>query len=199
MAVQVGINSTYLVERLITLSRQEEEVYQCHAYLSPFHQATLGQKALSHSRVNTVSSAVSSCSSTSSSKSGGINEVWREKNCEWTFQVIDHFDFNREIASISLNYLDRYLSTCTVDRKTFQLAAMTSLFLAIKLYEPATLKMSNFVELSGGYFETKHIVDMERSILWCVSESMHTIRPTPSRTISLSPSILGLCGRLKDE
>ena len=79
--------------------------------------------------------------------------------------MIDHFDFNREVASISLNYLDRYLSTRTVSRKVFQLAAMTSLFLAIKLHEPTTLRMSSFIELSRGYFQTEHIAVMEKSIL----------------------------------
>lgn len=103
--------------------------------------------------------------------------MWREKICEWTFQIVDHFDINREIASISLNYLDRYLGKRTVNRKMFQLAAMTSLYLAIKLYEPAPLRMSSFIELSRGYFKTEHIALMESSILWTLSWHVHP--PTP--------------------
>jgi len=163
-----------LAERFVVLSRQESGVYRCHDYLATEHQALLGQKT---PIPIPASSGLTSVSSDSSSKSGGINEVWREKICEWTFQVIDHFDFNREIASISLNYLDRYLNTRTVNRKTFQLAAMTSLFLAIKLYEPTTLRMSSFIELSRGYFKTEHIAFMESSILWTLSWHVHP--PTP--------------------
>jgi len=159
-----------LAERFVVLSRQESGVYRCKDYLTADHQAMLGQTL---PQETPASSGCSSSISETSSISGGINEVWREKICEWTFQVIDHFDFNREIASISLNYLDRYLCTRTVNRKTFQLAAMTSLFLAIKLYEPTTLRMSSFIELSRGYFKTEHIAFMESSILWTLSWHVH--------------------------
>jgi len=169
---------TELFEQFGVLSRQEDGAYVCHDYLSPDYQIDLERKTPTQSKGNIApSSATSSCSSAASSNSGGINEVWREKICEWTFQVIDHFDFNREVASISLNYLDRYLSTRMVNRKMFQLAAMTSLFLAVKLYEPTTLKMSSFVELSRGYFKTEHIGKMESSILWTLSWHVHP--PTP--------------------
>lgn len=174
--IEIGI--TDLFERFDILCRQEDKVYGCHDYLSSEYQVALGQKAVSQPRAHALSSSTfSSCSSGSSSKSGGINEVWREKICEWTFQIVDHFDINRETASISLNYLDRYLSIRTVNRKMFQLAAMTSLFLAIKLYEPAPLRMSSFIELSRGYFKTEHIALMESSILWTLSWHVHP--PTP--------------------
>ena len=39
------------------------------------------------------------------------------------------------MAYISMSYLDRYLSTTSVSKKTFELAATASLFLVIKLYE----------------------------------------------------------------
>jgi len=168
--IPIEMGTDDLVERFIVLCRQEEEYYSCCDYLSADHQVMLEEK-------NASTSTSRSCTSATSSKSGGINEVWREKICEWTFQIIDHFDINREIASISLNYLDRYLSTRTVNRKTFQLVAMTSLFLAIKLYESIPLRMSSFIELSRGYFKTEHIAAMESSILWTLSWHVHP--PTP--------------------
>jgi len=168
--IPIELGTDDLVERFIVLCRQEEKYYGCCDYLSSDHQLMLEEK-------NVSTSTSTSCSSATSSNSGGINEVWREKICEWTFQIIDHFDINREIASISLNYLDRYLSTRTVNRKTFQLVAMTSLFLAIKLYESIPLRMSSFIELSRGYFKTEHIAAMESSILWTLSWHVHP--PTP--------------------
>ena len=171
--VPIEIEIIDLSERFGALCRQEEEFYGSHDYLSSDYQAALCQKAQTQSRVHAVSSLTfSSCSSGASSKSEGINEVWREKICEWTFQIIDYFNINREIASISLNYLDRYLSKRTVSRKMFQLAALTSLFLAIKLYKHATLRMSSFIKMSRGHFKMEDIAFMEGSILSCVSYVM---------------------------
>ena len=78
---------------------------------------------------------------------------------------MDHFDFNREVVSVAMSYLDRYLSTRRVNKKIFQLAAMTCLYLAIKLSEPSTLKIASLIGLSRGFFTTEHIVAMEQSIL----------------------------------
>jgi lipoyl(octanoyl) transferase len=79
--------------------------------------------------------------------------------------VIDHFDFSREIVSISIHYLDRYLATRPVNKKLFQLAAMTTLYLAIKLYEPGSLSMASMIELSRGYFKVEQMAEMEMTIL----------------------------------
>jgi hypothetical protein len=47
--------------------------------------------------------------------------------------VVDHFQLNRETVTIAMYYLDRYLGSHVVDKKKFQLAAMTSLYLANKV------------------------------------------------------------------
>lgn len=146
-------------DRIAALCRQESSAYQCENYLSPEFQ-TRPQ--------DTMMDSVLLCnneSCDSSNSTGRINECWREKICEWAYQVIDHFDFNREVVAVSLSYLDRFLSTRSVSKKVFQLAAMTSLYMAIKLYEPTTLKISSFVELSRGYFTIEHIIAMEETIL----------------------------------
>jgi len=174
----IEMHITDLAERCGVLCRQQEQ-YGCDDYLSFHHQLAMEQKKLTKSPANYIiaypTTTGNSC--TSSSKSSGINELWREKICEWNFQVVDHYDISREIAFISLNYLDRYLSARPVNRKTFQLVAMTSLYLAIKLYDHTPISMSSFVELSHGYFKTEHIAAMESSILWTLSWRVHP--PTP--------------------
>jgi len=120
---------------------------------------------------NNSNSSDSSSSSTSTNST--INELWREKICEWCYQVVDHFDFNREVVSVAMNYLDRYLATRTVNRRIFQLAAMTALYLAIKLFEPGKLKMSSLIDLSRGYFLAEHIVTMEDSMLQSLKWYVH--------------------------
>ena len=154
-----------LLERIDTLLHQEDLYYGTKDYLNPDFQLQL--QSSYDSDTNDDPSVQSSCfsSSTYSSSSSGINEIWREKICEWSYQVIDHFDFSREVVSVSIHFLDRYLSTRPVNEKLFQLAAMTTLYLAIKLYEPGTLSMESMIELSRGYFMVEQMAEMELSIL----------------------------------
>jgi hypothetical protein len=153
-----------LLERIDVMIEQELSAYKTVDYLSPEFQKKLIFIS-EDDDASPQSSAPADLSTASSSSSCNINEVWREKICEWSYQVIDHFDFSREIASVSIHYLDRFLGTRQVNKKVFQLAAMTSLFLAIKLYEPGRLSMSSMIELSRGYFMVEQMAAMETSIL----------------------------------
>jgi len=148
-----------LRERFKAMRNQEDTAYACSDYLETI--------------IGRATSVEAHTESGSSSQNSGVNEVWREKICEWSYQVVDHFDFNREVVAISLSYLDRFLSTRSCNKKVFQLAAMTTLYLAIKLNEPRTLKMSSLVELSRGYFTADHIAAMEEAILRALEWRMH--------------------------
>jgi len=176
-----------LIERIQVLLKQEEKHYLCKDYM----EASFQQKLVLEHPLPVLPSLPSSTSasgpsgqghgsasiSTSSSSSSGINELWREKICEWSYQVVDHFDFSREVVNISISFLDRYLSTRPVDKKLFQLAAMTTLYLAIKLYEPGTLTMTSMIDLSRGYFMVEQMAAMETAILRALSWHVHP--PTP--------------------
>ena len=133
-----------IVDRCGVLRRQEEGIYKCHDYLSPHSQVT-------REKITPIPT-ITSCLHVDSSHYKDINKVWREEVCEWTYAVIDHFYFNREVAFISLNYLDRYLSAHAVNITYFKLAALTSLYIAVKLYEPVILSVSSFVNMSNGNF-----------------------------------------------
>lgn len=166
-----------LFEQFIVLCRLEDGIYACHNDCFSTSDLAARERKITPRSPSIVSSTdLSPCVSILSLNSGDV-QVYREEICKWIFEVVDHFDFNREIASVSLNYLDRYLSVRSVDMKTFQLAAMTSLFLAIKMYEHTRLKMSSYIKLSRGYFEAKDIIDMESSILWTLSWLVNP--PTP--------------------
>ena len=139
--------------------------------------ATSAAANVNHANANGGGGGDGSQSNASSSSNSQINELWREKICEWCYQVVDHFDFNREVVSVAMSYLDRYLATRTVNRRIFQLAAMTALYLSIKLYEPGKLRMSSLIDLSRGYFMAEHIVTMEDSMLQSLGWHVHP--PTP--------------------
>eukprot|EP00536_Pseudo-nitzschia_multiseries_P015109 jgi/Psemu1/246594/estExt_Genewise1.C_8210013 len=133
---------------------------------------------------------------------------WRRKICQWSFKVIDHFKIDREVVSVAMNILDRYSvmktkcqrdesdncpndgSIETIDSRTFQLVAMTSLYLAMKISDndegeytsSRKLRLNSFVELSRGHFCSNEITEMERTIL-------HELRwevfpPTPMSSVS---------------
>jgi Cyclin, N-terminal domain len=150
-----------LLERLEALLDLERESYKTVDYLSAHHQESMDPTSCALDLCDVESAFTSS----SGSSNCGINEVWREKICEWSYQVIDHFDFSREVVSVSIHYLDRFLAKAQVDKKLFQLVAMTALYLAIKIYEPGTLCMSSMIELSRGYFSPAQMVEMEMAIL----------------------------------
>jgi hypothetical protein len=128
---------------------------------------------------------------------------WRKKICQWSFKVIDHFRFDREVVSAALNIFDRYLAAAprsldtnscpcpacqrSVDSRTFQLTAMTSLYLAMKMASDCSsplchsttrkLRLASFVELSRGQFCADDICRMEESILAKLKWKIHP--PTP--------------------
>mmetsp|Transcript_20972 Transcript_20972/g.45626 ORF Transcript_20972/g.45626 Transcript_20972/m.45626 type:complete len:590 (+) Transcript_20972:196-1965(+) len=40
-----------------------------------------------------------------------IHGAWREKICQWSYNVVDHYKLPREIVSISINFFDRFMAT----------------------------------------------------------------------------------------
>jgi hypothetical protein len=94
----------------------------------------------------------------------------RSKMAAWCYQVIDFCRFNRETASIAINYLDRYMiteqgATVWADRIQFQLAAMTCLYTAVKIHEPEAMDPKLVSTLSRGGYSTTEVEVMEFTIL----------------------------------
>jgi hypothetical protein len=94
----------------------------------------------------------------------------RSKMATWCYQVIDFWKFNRETASIAMNYLDRYMlteqgATVWADRKQFQLAAMTCLYTTVKIHEPEAMDPKLISTLSRGAYSTTEVEAMEVTIL----------------------------------
>lgn len=149
-----------------------------------------------------------------------VNEAWRRKLCEWSFEVVDHFGMEREVVSVAMNYLDRMVAKFVarqqkqqrmeqegkvneddVDaldeplprhlaKRQFQLVAVASLYIAVKLHGEAeeldmdrrSLNVDVFVELSRGFFQAEAIEAMERNILFNLE--WHLNPPTPLKFIA---------------
>jgi hypothetical protein len=99
-----------------------------------------------------------------------VDIVCRSKMATWCYQVIDFCKFSRETGAIAMNFLDRYMLTeqgaaAWVDRKFFQLAAMTCLYTAVKIHEPEAMDPKLVSTLSRGAYSTVEVEAMEVSIL----------------------------------
>ncbi len=99
---------------------------------------------------------------------------------------MDHFDLHREVVSIAMSHLDRYLavSASPVDKNFFQLLAMTCLYLSVKLNEYKHLlipgsrsSMDTILQLSRGFFTLQQMEKMEYDILQRLQWHVHP--PTP--------------------
>jgi Cyclin, N-terminal domain len=94
-----------------------------------------------------------------------VDPACREKMCEWSYRICDHFDTSREIVAFAFSFLDRFIDRCSCDRTAFKLAAMTSLYAATKMLNVKQLSIASLCELSRGEFQAEHIAQMERIIL----------------------------------
>jgi hypothetical protein len=136
-----------------------------------------------------------------------VSEAWRRKLCEWAFEVVDHFNFDREVVSFALNYLDRtvaikvHSSQESLGKRDYQLLAVTSLYLAIKLHGEIDdidsprrkLRIGAFTELSRGFFQEDVIEKTERDIL-----SALKWRVNPPTYLRLINTFLRLCPQWSD-
>lgn len=114
----------------------------------------------------------------------GVDKWCRSKMVQWCYSVVDFARFSRETVYISISYLDRFLSSNSPqslvvleDRKDFQLAAMTCLYLAIKVHEPKIIETGLLSELSRGCYTPQDFQRMELNVLFDLKWHLHD--PTP--------------------
>ena len=102
---------------------------------------------------------------------------WRAKIIEWKYQIVDEFDLSRELVSISTFYLDQCLSNYYIlDTVSlpflFQVVAITSIYLAIKIHSPKKVHIAVICQSSNGRITKTNIEEMEISIMsslrWCL-------------------------------
>jgi hypothetical protein len=107
-----------------------------------------------------------------------IDEICRDKMCEWSYQIVDFCKFHRESVDIAMNYLDRFLLTkygeaALHDRNVYQLVAMTCLYSAIKIHERQALSPTVVSQLSRGVYSAQQIADTEVTLLHALQWQLH--------------------------
>jgi len=106
----------------------------------------------------------------------------RTKMVAWCYSVVDFCQMSRETVAISMNILDRFMATPAAaqamsDRRTYQLAAMTALYTAVKIHEPEALSPEIVSKISRDTYSEQEIEAMEVQLLNGVS--WHVNPPTP--------------------
>uniref|UniRef100_A0A7S2YRI7 Cyclin-like domain-containing protein n=1 Tax=Entomoneis paludosa TaxID=265537 RepID=A0A7S2YRI7_9STRA len=107
-----------------------------------------------------------------------VDGSWRQRIIEWMYGVIDHCSLRRDSVAVATYYLDLCVAKGMVSsRQEFQLAAMTALQLAIKLYDSTMVKLDSLVKLGRGQFKENDVVQMEQRMLKVLNWQVHP--PTP--------------------
>ena len=118
------------------------------------------------------------------SKLQPVDEACRKAMADWCFKLVDALSLSRESVSIAMSYLDRYLSSgkgksseALENRHKFQLAAITTFYIAVKLNEEVEVGVDLLVRLCRGFYSETDILSMERDILF--SLEWRVSGPTP--------------------
>jgi len=177
-----GMSFDDITDRLAAMRHQESTSYRCIDYLgcvSPLTPSSCGDDS------SLIGTAILS------------NEYRQSRNkmAQWCYQLTDICKLSRHAVARSMNYLDRFLATdheraqrALVGRREYQLAAMTALYISIKLHEPLAMEASLLAEISQGCYTVSEILSMERSILEALEWRVNG--PTPQEFVSLYLGLL---------
>lgn len=94
-------------------------------------------------------------------------------------KIVDFYSFDRETIAISCSLFDRFISkTSPTESRDFQLIALTTLYIAVKLNERKICNtLESFVRLGKNEFSQNEIVKMETKILFTLEWLVNP--PTP--------------------
>jgi hypothetical protein len=129
-------------------------------------------------------------------------QYWRPNICEWVYKVLDYFLVDREIAFVTMSYLDRVVARSLVDRckvlrssayasrvasmpttftlEWYQCAAIACLALASKVHAESDPRdvlsirmLLNLSQQGSLAFDIRHVVEIESQILFSLQWHMH--------------------------
>ncbi|KAL7541266.1 hypothetical protein ACHAXR_012027 [Thalassiosira sp. AJA248-18] len=101
-----------------------------------------------------------------------IDESSRKAMVTWIQQVQKTLSLSPETVWIAMSFFDRYLSSgkgkslsVLKSRCKFQLASITSFYIAVKIYEPVVLGIDLLLQICRGRYAESDILCMEMDIL----------------------------------
>lgn len=95
-----------------------------------------------------------------------VSNVMRAILLDWMMEVCNEFTLKRETFYYSLNYVDRFLSVHkNVKKEELQLVGVSSMFIAAKMEEVYSPRVSDFAKSTDNGYCAEQIVRMEKIIL----------------------------------
>jgi hypothetical protein len=124
------------------------------------------------------------------------NFAWREKVAQWFYDVAGHLNESREVAYVAINILDRYISVNTshdtMDKDDYELAAITALFLAVRVAGSTILEVPDLLQMSRVGVQVKDILSKGKNMLQSLTWEHRLITPADfvmAMISNLRPSI----------
>ncbi|CAM8919802.1 unnamed protein product [Rhodiola kirilowii] len=106
-----------------------------------------------------------------------INARMRSILVDWLIEVHNKFELVPETLYLTINIMDRYLSTRCVPRKELQLVGISSMLIASKYEDIWPPEVKDFISISDNSFSREEILWMEKAILEKLE--WHLTVPTP--------------------
>lgn len=129
------------------------------------------------------------------------NLVWREKVSQWCYDVVDHIGESRDVVYLAMNVLDRYCvvrssSSRALHERDYEIAAMTALFLAVRVSGCATLELPQVMRMSRLGVRIHEILEIGTSMTESLSWDRRLLSPLVfARTLL---DLLDVSAELKD-
>jgi hypothetical protein len=121
------------------------------------------------------------------------NSTWRERVTQWCYDVADHLNESREVVYVAMNMLDRYIAVTSAgacsDKVAYELAAITALFLAIRVSGSNALEVSDLLQMSRAGVQVKDIVSEGNAMLEALSWEHKLVTPIDFIKAMLSTNV----------
>lgn len=105
-----------------------------------------------------------------------LEALWRKILIDWMTYVVDHCNLQRQAVAAAAFFLDVAMGRGLVEtREEHQLAAASSLQLALKLFDSTVIRIEKLVSLGRGLFTVEDVAIMEYKILTALDFHCHPI------------------------
>ncbi|XP_021745825.1 G2/mitotic-specific cyclin S13-7-like [Chenopodium quinoa] len=94
-----------------------------------------------------------------------INEKMRAILVDWLIEVHNRFELMPETLYLTINLVDRFLSSKSVPRRELQLLGIGAMLIACKYEEIWAPEVNDFVSISERAYSNEQILKMEKAIL----------------------------------
>jgi len=128
--------------------------------------------------------AIATCNYLKLSPNNIIDEKCRTVMVGWCQEIAMKLNLRPNTLWIAISFFDRYLSSgkgrsraALRDKYVFQLAAITTFYIAVKLYEDFEFSIDTLFKIIKGYYSKEDILLLEVDVISCLD--FHLAIPTP--------------------